>query len=490
MKQRKKIYSNDFDIDDIFDDGGVQPPKLDDSLFPFSQEMDKLVAGNEHERLLILLTALTGYVDGDQQFLIVGGTTSTGKSYTMNSVVKTFIPDVDLLELTSASDTALLYQRGISKKKIFLLSEMQKMSSNLREILKSIHSRDGGYKRLVTTTDRDTMEQELPPMSVLMSYATEEEEIDSQMKSRCILLNLAEDIETNKKILNFRARKRYDFKRLKLDMDKIRIIRQRVYSMNKVFYHTVVIPFAESITKVVDATFVRSRSDIDKYFALISAMAKYNHEKRLKTVVEGKKVIFATPEDAYQVLESVGHLLEMTTKELSETDVLILSTIFENERPVSSIRHMLREHYDINPSPAQLRSALSRLAKRGYVDVISLSKPNKYKVTMELKKAKVELKYTDLYDEGIKVIDELYPQVKEQYLKTMSETTTHPITGKVVRIKDEAFTVSRDLGITPVEEIIKAKAEEKKKKAEKKAKEDGKKPVVDVPKGFEMFARD
>jgi len=445
------------DMDDLFDDEEVdceEETNSSSSLFSITEELDKRMAGNKRERLLIFLGALTGYVDGEQQFVLVEGPTSAGKSFTVNNVIDTFIPQLDILPLSDGSPKALYYRKDQKSKKILKLSELQKLPLELMECIKGIHSRDGVTTRtVVDASTKDTFDQKVYPMSVVMTFAEVKFDVKhEQLLTRCILVDLPEDIKTNEDVVGFQARKYWYVNRYNPDFVFIQSVKDKVTAMKEHSTTRVLIPFFEHIQGMVDTTKVRSRSDIGKYMALISAMTLYNAPYRVKARIGDEPVIIATPLDAFQVMEAVGSLLDKTTKEISDTEYAILSCISKQEHTAKDIRDILEVEFKLSPTVAQIKRNLDKMIEKGYAESNKVigSSVMMYGIAKEMDTKERIVVWKDVMKSSMDMVNEHMPDISEIYENTMKHDTRHPITGELVDLRTFNTMFETGCGVTPI----------------------------------------
>ena len=122
----------------------VKAPTIHD----IKKMLDKTISGNDSEKLLAFTTLLTAYT-GCQQFLLVRGSTSVGKNATVDPCLHLF-PQEHVFTMDFSSKTAPWYEHDLTGAKILYAGELQKQQDEVKEIIKSMHSRDHKLNEGVT----------------------------------------------------------------------------------------------------------------------------------------------------------------------------------------------------------------------------------------------------------------------------------------------------------------------------------------------------
>jgi hypothetical protein len=437
------------------------------TLYDVKCLLDKTIAGNDGEKLLAFTTLLTAYVKGKEQFLLLRGSTSVGKTYTLLKTIKLF-PQEDVWYATTMSDMAVFYDKILPNCKIICASEMQKFSDVVKEYIKSMHSRDDKMVRAVYSAKDEKMKyMTVEPKTVAMTFAYEW--LDEQLGTRCVTIDLPEDWKTNEKILEWLTENVENPFKNEVKNSEIERIRNHIRSIP--VGHTVIIPFMGIFVKCLDRRYVRIRSDIDKHIALISALCLFNHSRRYKTEIDGKTYIFATPEDAYLAYSAFGEILSKTTSQLGDIHQILIDIAKEIDRGSINDYHKRLLGEKISMGRKQVEYKLESLVGLGLMNMEKDKGMKIYSYNENLAQAIEEVNWMDVFAYTDKQMKKLYPEYVDEYI--MANQTIHPITGEDIQItKQKTLLVPKRL-------FEKRKKPKKKKGLEKFVGQPSQKVVVD-----------
>ncbi len=401
------------------------------TIFGIKQLLDKSVSGNNAEKLLGFFTLLTAYVPGREQFLLFLGSTSVGKTFVLMAGAN-LLPPEDIAILSSASDTAMWYDDEIRDCKIVIASELQKHNEKTIEIIKGIHSRDEGTMERAVTVDygRGVDHQMIDPKVVALTFAGEW--FDEQLSTRCVTADLAEDWETNREVVEFQMEQVEIPFKCEVKSNEIENVREHIRNVPKEC--KVIIPYMCAFKSCVDLRYVRIRSDISKHFSLIAASAIFHHNNRFRTEIEGEDVIFATPEDAYQVYGSCGEILSKTTSQLDDIQAMLMDIV--DVKGMTTITEAQTALLDNNITTNRWRvgKKLEKLVDQGVINVTKEKGIKYYSYTKSLSENIEMVNWKKVFDYCDKRVSEEYPDQYEAYMKTVKTKTIDPISGETVDI--------------------------------------------------------
>lgn len=420
------------------------------SLYGVKSILDKSIAGNNAEKLLTFVTLLTAYVKNNEQFLLLRGSTSAGKTYMARNVKKLFPPE-HIYNMNFSSETAPWYEQDLSGCKIIDASELQKHKDEVKEIIKSIHSRDEGASRAVTDmTTKSTLKYKIEPKTILITFAGEF--FDIQLGTRCISIDLAEDWGTNEQVVKWVTENAENPFKNEVESHEIERIRNHIRGIPMDF--VVIVPYMSCFVNSLDRRYVRIRSDIEKHIALISAITLWNHAARYKTEINDKNYIFATPEDAYIAYSAFGEILSKTTSQMGDIHQTLIDISKEITNGTISDYHdkMIKQKLSIHKKNVEQK--LESLVNLGLMRMEKIKGTKHYSYNENLAEAIKEVDWKKVenytyermerdYKEhllGEKVTTGKYKTIEEYrggYRETVSDWTQHPLTGNDITFTQE-----------------------------------------------------
>ncbi len=401
------------------------------TIYGVKRLLDKSISGNNAEKLLGFFTLLTAYVPGREQFLLFQGSTSVGKTFILMSTAE-LLPPEDIAIMSSASDTAMWYDDEIRDCRIIIASEIQKHNEKTVEIIKGIHSRDEGTMQRAVTVDygRGVDHQMIDPKVIALTFAGEW--FDEQLSTRCITANLAEDWKTNKEVVEFLMRQVETPHKYKAGGYEIGNIREHIRNMPQEC--DVIIPFMYSFSNNVDFRYVRIRSDISKHFSLIASSAVFHYRNRLRTEIDGKDTIFATPEDAYQIYAASGELLSKTTSQLDDIQEMLMDIVNDKGTvTITEATEALRD-YGINKKRKGVERKLEKLVDQGILGVEKDKGIKHYIYIKSLAENIEKVNWRKVFEYCEKRMSKEYPDQYKKYMKTVKTETINPLDGSTVDI--------------------------------------------------------
>ncbi len=404
----------------------AEPP----NIFEIKQLLDKSVSGNDSEKLLGFFTLLTAYVPGSEQFLLIRGSTSVGKTYLLAADMR-LMPPEDVYDLSFSSDKAPWYDEDLTKCKIINAAEMQKHNDEVKEIIKSMHSRDEGAERKVAAKwGREVHTQRIDPKVVAITFA--DEWFDEQLSTRCVTIDLPEDWDTNEEVVEFLMERVETPFKCEVKDYEIEDVREHIRNMPQ--DSKVIVPFMRSFLACIDRRYVRIRSDISKHFALIAASAIFHHNNRLRTNIEGEDVIFATPEDAYQVYAACGEILSKTTSQLDDIQEMLLDIVCDmGSSTITEAQVALRDN-NITMDRWRVGKKLEKLVDQGVINVEKEKGVKNYSYVKSFSEEIEKVNWKKVFDYCEKRVAQEYPDQYETYMDTVETRTTDPLDGTTVDI--------------------------------------------------------
>lgn len=139
-----KTKSSGFDIDSSTVDDRQLADNVAEDVIEYSRGN---IITNERQSYLTLLGWLTGYFDEEERYTnsVVIGSSSGGKTHLVSNM-KQLLPDNSYYSATSGSEKSFIDDSTWNDKNCAVLSEFQKLPSEIIEFIKSVDGGDGGYE--------------------------------------------------------------------------------------------------------------------------------------------------------------------------------------------------------------------------------------------------------------------------------------------------------------------------------------------------------
>ena len=207
--------------------------------------------------------------------------------------------------LTAMSERALIYDEEPLKHRVFVLVEAAGLTGDVpnyivRSLLSegfinyaTVEKTDGGMKTRVITREGPTG----------LIVATASLGVDAELRTRLLVVAMTDSQHQTASILLTQGRGKLTLGRGQRHVDRAWHELQRWLQMSD---NRVIIPFAETLAKLVDANAVSMRRAFPAMLSLIQANAILHQASRHRNP-EG--VIVASPEDYRVVHELVAHLI-------------------------------------------------------------------------------------------------------------------------------------------------------------------------------------
>lgn len=339
------------------------------TLYDVNRILDDMIVCEYTSRMSVFLTYILA-----KQNVYVSGLSGSGKSQIMKGVTSLVMPK-DLCFINGGSEKNLLERKNdINKCKWLVISEINKVDSMLTiEYLKS------AAENVVYTYDRGGINKchiELLPKSWIISRADESattNPIGVEMMSRLVEIVTDSSAEQTLNILNRKADNyKFPLKINKMDMVKKACLRWHISQIPEV--DVCVNPAADLLADIIPTVFVSARRKYDQYAINCEAMAKFHWKNRMMVDINGKKILFVSPIDVWQVHLIFGQHLIDAALQISSIQKLIMKIIIE-EGPSTKqeVQRYLRT-YSLNLATKVIETHLSHLNDLGYVVV---DKPSK-----------------------------------------------------------------------------------------------------------------
>ncbi|MGH7857720.1 MAG: toprim domain-containing protein, partial [Candidatus Binatia bacterium] len=234
----------------------------------------------------------------------VKGTSSTGKSRTVETVTKFFPPDA-ILAMTAMSERALVYMRESFKHRTLVLYEAVALREGAENDMTSYFVRsllsEGRLSYPVTVRDKDgswttkTIEKEGPTNIILTTTSTR---LHGENETRLLSMTTNDTQEQTRRVLRQLAADEAS----EVDLGQWRALQEWLESAE----HRVVIPYAAALAEAIPPVAVRLRRDFGAVLSLLKAHAVL-HQLTRERDVDGR--IVASDDDYLVVRELVADLI-------------------------------------------------------------------------------------------------------------------------------------------------------------------------------------
>jgi hypothetical protein len=226
--------------------------------------------------------------------LKVVGSSSAGKTNLVNTILDCFPPDW-VKTLGSITANAIKYIKWDNEKILYI--QEAGGAEETTEHLKLMDSGDGGFTAAVTVRGEDgefiTKEYEIPVKFIITTRA--EGVFDQQLENRMFSISIDESDEQTFRVLFHRCR---DFAGHN-KTGNFKIIRKFIKNLQE--FDEIKVPYSYEFLNIIKRRKMRVRRDIDKILSLCQTLAFLNQRSRPLLENNGKKILFSTPEDAYNV---------------------------------------------------------------------------------------------------------------------------------------------------------------------------------------------
>jgi hypothetical protein len=249
-----------------------------------------------------LKSALTGFLyilrtiskkDGSGLLKVIGSS-SAGKTNLAKTLLSCF-PDEWIKEVGEISENAIKYIKWKNEKILYIKEASGAEKST--ESLKLMDAGDGGFTACVTRGNPSegfyTQEIQIPVKFIITTRA--EGIFDPQLENRMFSLSIDESPEQTFNVLLHRCK---DFAGHVKDAD-FGIVKKFISELKP--FDEIKVPYSYEFLNILEQKKIRVRRDIDKILSLCQTSAFINQKNRPIFEENGRKILFATPEDVYNV---------------------------------------------------------------------------------------------------------------------------------------------------------------------------------------------
>lgn len=314
----------------------------------------------------------------DSENIAIKGEASIGKTNLTNAVLR-YIPGSWVQKIGRLTANAIYYLKDEGRA-ILYIQELH-LEGNAVHGLKLSSSYDGGFEIGYTARNPKSGEMEVRFKQIkarsLVSTTTAFE-LEPELATRTVELNLTNEEETTRLTVLYKALQR------KHGIDAPEILGSSVL-VEAIRYHTdtlpftykVLIPYADAIARILPTKDARIRRDIDKLYAIICEIARFDYPNRLSLKLgDGTDVIVASYTDfgkAWQLFSSGFRDTLSGIDELSRS-ILEVCKSPEVELTVSGVTRALSR----DVSTDTVRRRIDALIRKGYMsEDEDVSKPNR-----------------------------------------------------------------------------------------------------------------
>ena len=334
------------------------------------------IVGEEDNKKAIFLLLLSGKIRDPKlkQIILLKGEPGAGKSTLMKSASLFKVKDVGRFTEHALDYTDLTNYEVLRLKEIGHMDEEKQGVSTI----KFLSSDDQGYTVEYTIRGKDgrftTETKRIPPITLITS--TTRVDLDPQFERRAWIFNADESEEQTKKILKAKARmwEEENLKVLGLVKETSkeraeRILRAIVEILDPEV--KVIIPFSNTLTKVLKTKKLRVRGDYDKLISLVYCANFLLQYKLGVREVNGYKFVIADPHYTYRVLKLIEEPLTSMSLDL-ERRVRVLIEKLEELGITQAGDTIEKEHREqiarmLGKSERTIRHYLNSWEKAGYV---------------------------------------------------------------------------------------------------------------------------
>jgi len=376
-KVTKEEESNEKEMDSEAEREAERILSAENPLIEIEKHLDNIVCGESNNKKLLFVKCLSGRAPDTslKQFITLKGKEGSGKTRLLEMIVQTFRVKkvgrltrhaLDYLDLTNY-DILVIQELGSADREEDGLSTLKFLSAD-----------DAGYTVEVATRDlktgeMTTEEHTIPPMTVISS--TTRVTLDGQFERRNDIINANESEEQTRAVLAWKAT--YEKEKMLVRLGKkpwtdrnfaIQVVKKVVEKVEPI---EVQIPFPKSITGIFRRLPLRARGDYDKVLSTIRLYHMLLGRKEPIFEMEGRKIMFANPQVAVDVVKIYSDALltmltglESRTRELAQT-LGKMGVSKEGDVITKEIRDKIAKQ--LKKSPKTIYGNLEELYEEGYV---------------------------------------------------------------------------------------------------------------------------
>ena len=281
----------------------------------------------EHRQTMSLFLDMLACLTPFGGVALVDGETSVGKTHLTNTVADA-LPKTWIRKIGSMSPTTLAHmdEQELKNVKILYLQELGGAKEENVESFKLMGADDGGFwAEWVEGSPAigfATVRKYIPIKYICTTFA--KTEIDPELETRLLRISCDESWEQTKKVVDRRAAIwAGDYKEESFNWIKALVTKLESFDEIR-------IPFSYAVSKILGYEILRARRDIDKILKLIAMSAFLNQKRRPRIEEDNKKILFAVPEDAYNIFTLSLEWFEETVSGITKRDRAILDVLRDN----------------------------------------------------------------------------------------------------------------------------------------------------------------
>ncbi|UBF22756.1 hypothetical protein M1M38_gp063 [Halorubrum tailed virus 27] len=437
-------------------------PSLHESLKLL--EDDGLVGEAENALSCLVLYPRGGLV-------AITGPASTGKTWMLERVERAYGSGVSYHVPTTASPTALFYDhKDANRHPVHIWPDITEMGETWESILKAIGEGKPADRKVTDINIRDedgdigTSDMTIQvPRTTFMVFASNNENFNSnelpELISRSLGVSMDSTAGQTQRVLERQAEIAAGLYVPQLDpsrADEIKNHLRGIQSFVADFERQggrFLNPILPEVTKegLLPTIFPEARRDFKKLKKFMEAMALFHYEDRPRFMDDdGNPVLVVTPEDAWLSMKVFGERLVLSALSLTMDDLTILTLVRTRKSAFSAaqIRQEVAKPIEdggagLTISTRDVRRSLENMAEKGYIQPNEEDSPKTYQPGFFAPQVdhSTAMPWADLLDRTAENARDALPDyIAEDYVAEFCENpaATHPITGDVVEIREDA----------------------------------------------------
>jgi len=334
-------------------------------LYKIKCLQDKMVVGEDENKLLLFLIMLSKDLD-DPLCAILKASSSSGKSYLVNSTLKLF-PREMYEKVSRVTPAALDYVRDRLMHKIFFVQELGGAMAGQASLNVSLTEKELVLWLPTRSQGGDYTIKEVHARGPTCFISTTVEMVvDEQLETRTWALSVDESEEQTRRIHEFQAL--LDMKPwLVEEQGRAAQVIQNIVIGGSHSPISVIVPFSDKISFPTGDR--RTRRDRPKFLSLIKAVAYLYQGQRPMVTHQGKDYIVAFPIDFYMALEVGMKTLKETLLKLPRSlqETLEICGKLEREGELITNKNVAKR---MNFTTSSASRYLNDLNDLGYVSLI------------------------------------------------------------------------------------------------------------------------
>jgi len=331
------------------------------------------LVGETHNAKLLYL-ALTSRLLDDPVGIVMKGVSSSGKSYTVETVLKT-MPESAYLDFTSMSEHALVYDERPIEHRMIVLYEASGLGPDregqpglLASCMRTLLS-EGRIK--YTTVERTAeglqprhIEREGPTgLITTTTWAG----LHPENETRVLALDVTDTTEQTREILKAMGKRYKGGRAASVDLSAWHALQRW---LDLAGTRNVAIPYADKLGELVSDRAVRMRRDMSKILTLIGAHAMLHQEQRERDDNGCIRATLADYTAVYDLInEPIGEAIEASTSKTVKQTVETVAQLLKEQGPPEKQKPItlraLAEALKLDKSSASRRARVAR--GKGYL---------------------------------------------------------------------------------------------------------------------------